>query len=144
VRVLVLNPGSSSLKAAVLEPPSRVPLATMTLDWGADATRVAGRDVAVKAVLDDLAGSGVTASSIEAVGYRVVHGGTRFTAPTRIDDGVVVAIEDLSSLAPLHNRVAAETIRASREALPAIPHIATFDTAFHASLTPAGYRYPVP
>jgi acetate kinase len=86
----------------------------------------------------------VPASSIDVVGYRVVHGGTRFTAPTRIDDAVVAGIEDVSSLAPLHNRIATETIRAAVRLLPAIPHVAAFDTAFHASLTPAGYRYPVP
>jgi acetate kinase len=144
VRVLVLNPGSSSLKAAVLEPPEREPIATASLDWGADATRIPGRTSVVSNVLDALAGDGVVATSIEAAGYRVVHGGTRFTQPTLIDDGVVAAIDDLSTLAPLHNRIAAETIRAARDAMPAIAHVASFDTAFHASLSPAGYRYPVP
>jgi acetate kinase len=144
VRVLVLNPGSSTLKAAVLEPPGREVVATTTLDWGADATRAAGRTSVVSAVLEDLAAEGVTASSIDAVGYRVVHGGTRFTSPTQIDDAVVEAIEGLSSLAPLHNRIAAETVRDARAVLPGIPHVAVFDTAFHAGLSPAGYRYPVP
>lgn len=144
MRVLVLNPGSSSLKAAVLEPPGRDPVATMTQDWGADATRKADRGSAVAVVLASFARSGVASSSIDAVGYRVVHGGTRFTGPTRIDDGVVEAIEDLSDLAPLHNRIAADTIRGARAALPGISHVALFDTAFHAGLPPAGFRYPVP
>jgi acetate kinase len=144
VRVLVLNPGSSSLKVSVLEPPARQPLATTELDWGADATRASGRASAVAAVLDSLGPAGVPVSSIDAVGYRVVHGGTRFTGPTLIDDAVVGAIDELASLAPLHNRIAAETIRGIRERLPMIPHVAGFDTAFHASLPPPGYRYPLP
>ena len=144
MRVLVLNPGSSSLKAAVLDPPGRDAVATAALDWGSDATRAAGRTSAVGAVLEALARDGVSASSIDAVGYRVVHGGTRFTGPTRIDDEVLAAIDGLASLAPLHNRIAAETIRGGLEALPDVPHVAAFDSAFHVSLSPAGYRYPVP
>ena len=144
VRVLVLNPGSSSLKVSVLEPPNRDALATASIDWGADATRASGRASALVGVLEELGANGVAVASIDAVGYRVVHGGSRFTAPTIIDDSVVEAIDELASLAPLHNRIAAETIRAARGALPKIPHVAAFDTAFHATLPPAGYRYPVP
>ncbi len=144
MRVLVLNPGSSSLKAAVLEPPGRTALASAALDWGADATRASGRASAAAAVLEALARDGVATASIEAVGYRVVHGGTRFTGPTLIDDAVVEEIDGLANLAPLHNRVAADTIRGARNVLPGVPHVASFDTAFHASLAPAGYRYPVP
>jgi acetate kinase len=139
VRVLVLNPGSSSLKAALLEPPGRDPLAAVHVDLGADATAagdVRGAvDDAIRAVRGELAG---------AVGYRVVHGGTRFTKPTLLDDATVDAIADLADLAPLHNRVAADTIRAGRTALPEVPHVATFDTAFHATLSEEAVRYPVP
>ena len=144
VRVLVLNPGSSSLKVSVLEPPNRGPLATASIDWGADATRASGRASAVVAVLEELGANGVPVSSLDAVGYRVVHGGSRFTAPTLIDESVLEAIDELASFAPLHNRIAAETIRGTREALPRIPHVAAFDTAFHASMPTASYRYPVP
>jgi acetate kinase len=144
MRVLVLNPGSSSLKASVLEPPGRDALATTAIEWGDDATRASGRAAATSAVLDAIALEGVAASSIDAVGYRVVHGGIRFTSPILIDDAVVEAIDGLSSLAPLHNRIAAATIRGAQEVMPGIAHVAAFDTAFHASLPPAGYRYPVP
>jgi acetate kinase len=144
MRVLVLNPGSSSLKVSVLEPPGREALAATELDWGADATRSSGRASAVSDVLDALGAAGVAITSIDAVGYRVVHGGSRFTGPTVIDDAVVDAIDELASLAPLHNRIAAETIRRVRERFPRLPHVAAFDTAFHAALPPAGYRYPVP
>ena len=144
LRVLVLNPGSSTLKAAVIEPPGRDALATATVEWGADATRVSGRTSGVTNVLGAVETAGVARASINAVGYRVVHGGTRFVGPTLIEDATVDAIEELAELAPLHNRIAAETIRAARQTLPGIPHVAAFDTAFHACLPPAGYRYPVP
>lgn len=144
MRVLVLNPGSSSLKASVLEPPGREPLATAALDWGADATRAPGGVSAARTVLETLGDAGIASASIEAVGYRVVHGGTRFSGPTRIDDAVIAAIDELAPFAPLHNRIAAQTIRAGRDLLPGVTHVAAFDTAFHATLAPAGYRYPVP
>ena len=144
MRVLVLNPGSSSLKVSVLEPPNREALAMATIEWGADATRASGRTSAISGTLDLLGRDGVAVSSIDAVGYRVVHGGSRFTRPTVIDDAVVTAIDQLASFAPLHNRIAADTIRKGRQRIPGVPHVAVFDTAFHASLPPAGYRYPVP
>jgi acetate kinase len=144
MRVLVLNPGSSTLKVSVLEPPNREALATAAIDWGADATRASGRTSAISGTLDLLAKDGVAVSSIDAVGYRVVHGGSRFTRSTLIDDAVVTAIDELASLASLHNRIAADTIRRARQRIPGVPHVAAFDTAFHASLPPAGYRYPVP
>lgn len=144
LRVLVLNPGSSTLKAAVIEPPARGALATVTVNWGADATRVSGRTSGVTDVLASVEAAGVTRTSISAVGYRVVHGGTRFVAPTLIEDATVDAIEGIAELAPLHNQISAETIWAARQMLPGIPHVAAFDTAFHAVLPPAGYRYPLP
>jgi acetate kinase len=144
MRILVLNPGSSSLKVSVLEPPRRDPLASAVVDWGADATRSSGPASAGRAVAAAIDAAGVSMPSIDAVGYRVVHGGTRFTKATVIDDAVVDAIEELATFAPLHNRIAARTIREFRATLPSIPHVATFDTSFHASLPPAGYRYPVP
>lgn len=143
-RVLVLNPGSSSLKASVIETPRRDALAKTTIAWGADATRSADRTSAISSVLRAVEEAGIATTSIDAVGYRVVHGGTRYVGPVLVDDATLEAIEDLAELAPLHNRIAVETIRASRHALPHVPHVAAFDTAFHAGLPVAGYRYPVP
>lgn len=80
----------------------------------------------------------------DAVGHRVVHGGRRFVAPTLVDDEVERAIEELSVLAPLHNRRALEEIRRAREALPDTPHVAVFDTAFHRTLPPAASTYAIP
>lgn len=141
--VLVLNPGSSSLKAAVLEPPDLTPLAQVELDLGFDASRGADIGAVVVATLDAVR-SDVDPALIAAVGYRVVHGGTRFTGPVRIDDDVLAAIDGLADLAPLHNGLAAATIRAGRAALPGAIHVASFDTAFHAFLPEDAIRYAVP
>ena len=80
----------------------------------------------------------------DAVGHRVVHGGRRFVASTLVDAEVERAIEDLLPLAPLHNRRALEEIRRAREALPDVPHVAVFDTAFHRTLPPAASTYAIP
>ena len=80
----------------------------------------------------------------DAVGHRVVHGGHRFVGPALVDDEVERAIEELSVLAPLHNRRALDEIRRAREALPAVPHVAVFDTAFHRTLPPAASTYAIP
>jgi acetate kinase len=143
-RILVLNPGSSSLKAALVEPPDTT-IGRADASWGADASRSRDRAGGLRAVLRDLGlESGEGGNALDAVGYRVVHGGTRFSAPVLIDDDVVAGIESVADLAPLHNGVALETIAAGRELLPSVPHVACFDTAFHATLEPAAYRYPVP
>ena len=143
MRVLVLNPGSSSLKAAVLEPPDLTPLARVELDLGSDASRGSDIESVVAETLDDLRPD-IDPATIGAVGYRVVHGGTRFSGPVRIDDDVLAAIDGLADLAPLHNGLAAATIRAGRAALPGAIHVASFDTAFHALLPEDAIRYAVP
>jgi acetate kinase len=80
----------------------------------------------------------------DAVGHRVVHGGRRFGDPVLVDNEVERAIEELAVLAPLHNRRALEEIHRAREALPNVPHVAVFDTAFHRTMTPAASTYAVP
>ena len=80
----------------------------------------------------------------DAVGHRVVHGGDRFDAPARVDEELERAIEALEPLPPLHNRAALDGIRRAREALPEVPHVAVFDTAFHRTMPPAASTYAVP
>ena len=80
----------------------------------------------------------------DAVGHRVVHGGRRFVGPAVVDAEVERAIEELSALATLHNRRALEEIRRAREALPDVPHVAVFDTAFHRTMPPAASTYAIP
>ena len=139
-RVLVFNAGSSSLKASVLDGDDVTPIAVSNANW-ADPRDEA---LAVRQVLDAFAREGVDQRTIEAVGYRIVHGGARFTTPTLIDEDVLAAIDGLRDLAPLHNPLALRTVRASRDALPGIPHVACFDTAFHATLDRASFVYPLP
>lgn len=83
-------------------------------------------------------------AQLAAVAHRVVHGGPTFTAPTPIDHSVLATIDALAPLAPLHNPIAAATIRAARRRLADTPHVAVFDTAFHATLAEPARRYPLP
>jgi acetate kinase len=142
MRVLVLNAGSSSLKASVIDAGATV--ARTGADWGADATRAPDLAVGVRAALRSIAEAGVPAGTIAAVGHRVVHGGGVFSEPVVLDDAVLDSLDRLGDLAPLHNRVAIATIRSSIEALPGSPQVACFDTAFHAGLPEPVVRYPVP
>jgi acetate kinase len=80
----------------------------------------------------------------DAVGHRVVHGGDRFLAPTLIDEPVVAAIEELRPLAPLHNEPALQAIGDARAALPEVPHVAVFDTAFHSTIPEEAATYAIP
>jgi acetate kinase len=80
----------------------------------------------------------------DAVGHRVVNGGARFVEPTLIDDAVIAAIEELTPLAPLHNEPALQAIRAAKAALPDVPHVAVFDTAFHSTIPEVAATYAIP
>lgn len=80
----------------------------------------------------------------DAVGHRVVHGGPRYTEPVLIDDAVEEAIGELSRIAPLHNRPALRSIREARAALPDVPHVAVFDTAFHSTIPQEALTYAIP
>jgi acetate kinase len=144
VRTLVLNTGSSTLKASALDGARRDPLATETLSWGDDATRATGRREDLVRLLERFAVDGVPVGSFEAVGHRVVHGGERFTRPVEVDEAVLAELEGLTDLAPLHNPVAIDTLRAAREVLPDVPHVAVFDTAFHATLDEPARTYALP
>ncbi len=81
---------------------------------------------------------------ISAVGHRVVHGGEKFARSVRIDDNVIKAIEDVQHLAPLHNPPNLAGIKAAKEVLPQVPHVAIFDTAFHQTMPAYAYTYAVP
>jgi acetate kinase len=80
----------------------------------------------------------------DAVGHRIVHGGERFREPVVVDDELVRAIDALVPLAPLHNRPALDALREARAALPDAPHVAVFDTAFHATIPDEAVVYAVP
>lgn len=150
--ILVINCGSSSIKLDVLDANTgtravRVavqrigtPECSYTLDETARPLPGADHAAALAAVLPML----IARCDIKAVGHRVVHGGARFEQPTRIDDDALAAIEQLSELAPLHNPANAAGIKAARSLLPELPHVAVFDTAFHATLPKRARHYALP
>ena len=145
--LLTLNAGSSSLKFGVFDlAASDEPVLDGLIE------RIGQGGLTYETALDDvmrrLAESQLL-DAIAAVGHRVVHGGERFREPTLVTAEVESAIEELSGLAPLHNPPNLAGIRAARAALlkstgKHLPQVAVFDTAFHASLPPMAYRYPVP
>ena len=142
MRVLVLNAGSSSLKGSIVDSVDLRTTARDEVSLGADATRRHGLERTVRGLLRKLQVGG--GQEIDAVGHRVVHGGTRYRSATRIDDRVLKGIESLAAFAPLHNRIALLAMHAARKLVPNIPQVAAFDTAFHAGLAPDQFIYPVP
>jgi acetate kinase len=138
VRVLVVNAGSSSLKLRVLRwtgaGPDRWEVEhTVDLDrWDGE------RDLAeIEPVV-------AAADAIDAVGHRVVHGGTELREPARLTPEIEEQILGLRDLAPLHQPPAIAGLRAVRRLLPDVPHVACFDTAFHASMPAAAATYALP
>jgi acetate kinase len=81
---------------------------------------------------------------VAAVAHRVVHGGAEFREPTLIDGAVARRLEKLVEVAPLHNPPALEAISRARELLPAVPHVAVFDTAFHSTIPEIASTYALP
>jgi acetate kinase len=134
--VLVLNAGSSTLKAQLLDPESGKLVRRSTIERIGEAGRT--HEGAVAQLLAEM-----QAETVSAVGHRVVHGGERFTAALQIDDAVEAAIEACVPLAPLHNPANLAGIRAARRALPDLPHVAVFDTAFHARLPRRAATYAI-
>ncbi|HEY7428246.1 MAG TPA: acetate kinase [Gemmataceae bacterium] len=162
--ILVINAGSSSLKFGLFDEEARQELATGLIDWKVDPRHaelvirpqrgepirsqesIAEHGVAVRYAVRRLSemAEACGANAITIVGHRVVHGGARFHTPVRIDSQVRSALAKLSELAPLHNPAAVEAIEAAQSALPTVPQVAVFDTAFFATLAPHAYLYPVP
>lgn len=136
MRVLVLNPGSSTLKAVILVAETDETVVQETVEWPSGEERA---DEVVRGAIETL-----RAETADAVGYRVVHGGNRYRAAARVDEAMLEAVVELDALAPLHNRRAAAVMRAAMQLLPGLPHVACFDTAFHADLPEEAWRYPLP
>ena len=142
--VLVINSGSSSLKYAVVEPDSGAMVAEGIVERIGDGP-VADHGAALQEAFKQLAESGqpLETLGLVAVGHRVVHGGPDLFKPTLVDDALIAELEELAPLAPLHNPPAVLGIRVAREALPDLPHIAVFDTAFFHDLPPAAATYAI-
>src|SRR5579883_1007218 len=161
MKVLVLNAGSSSVKITLLESDVETVLLDGMADWSTNPARLTvhrpgaaavesalpaeGRRAAARHLLEKLARDEAAAlAGVAAVGHRVVHGGPDYTAGVRVNETVKRRIGELSELAPLHNPVALEVIEAAEAAWPGVPHVAAFDTAFHATMPPAAWTYPIP
>ncbi len=132
MRVLVVNAGSSSLKLALLD---------------GDDTTIAARELeAPRAQVDpeELREALDSLGEADAVGHRIVHGGERFREAVRIDAGVETAMRELIDLAPLHQRKSLAALDAVTRALPSLPAVACFDTAFHATIPVAAATYALP
>jgi len=147
----VLNSGSSSVKYQLLDMAEAGdgtdrgrPASGLVERIGEDGG-VADHDEALRRVAGRLAeqGLGLDSPELAAVGHRVVHGGTRFTAPTLLTDEVVAAIEELVPLAPLHNPANIAGIKVARALRPDLPQVAVFDTAFHATIPEPAARYAI-
>jgi acetate kinase len=163
-KILVCNAGSSSLKFSLFDAEEEVLLAEGGIDWIRKPTQLVFRRAeqpeihqtlelekhadAGARILDDLqAGSSPALHSFEelrAVGHRVVHGGERYSSAVLITPEVKRTIKELTELAPLHNPASLASIAAAEQALPGIPQVAAFDTAFHSSLSDAARTYAVP
>jgi acetate kinase len=133
MRVLVVNAGSSSLKLTLLDSDDTV-IAARELD----APRAQVDPDQLRAALDTVL------CEANAVGHRIVHGGERFREAVRIDADAEAAMRELSDLAPLHQPKSLAALDAITAALPELPAVACFDTAFHATLPPAASTYALP
>jgi acetate kinase len=157
MKILVINCGSSSIKAEIIENNSGKRIAEMSIDRITDLKPVlkisdeahfiecpeTGHENCLKFALPQLIAK-MGSTTISGIGHRVVHGGSRFAQPTLIDAEVEAAIENLCSLAPLHNPANLKGIRIAREIFPDLPHVAIFDTSFHQTLPTRAYTYALP
>lgn len=149
--VLVINSGSSSLKFAVIDSKTGdavisglgecfgLPEAVIGWKYNGEKTEEAisapdnHHQHAINRIVRLMDTLGFT-NDLVAVGHRIVHGGEKFTSTVRIDEEVLVEIESLSDLAPLHNPAGAKGIEAAMQAFPSLPQFAVFDTAFHQTM----------
>jgi acetate kinase len=131
-RVLVVNAGSSSLKLRVLDPADAV-AARADLPAPHDPADTS----AIKSAIE-------TFGPVDAVGHRIVHGGTLYTAPVQVDEQVRQRLESLTDLAPLHQPKSLAALDAVQAVLPGVPAVACFDTAFHATIPAAAATFALP
>lgn len=165
MKVLVINAGSSSMKYQLIDMTDESILAKgicerigagghfkhKTGDGRSYETDVVMDNhteafIQIKnALLDEKYGVIKDLSEVSAVGHRIVQGGSLFSQSTLIDEKVIEGIESLIPLAPLHNHAHVQGIRACMEVFgKEVPEVAVFDTAFHSTMPPKAYMYPIP
>ena len=135
MNVLTLNAGSATLKYKMFRMPAGEVLAEGALDHpGGEGIVQAAQEATEKC----------RARGIDAVGHRLVHGGSQFSEPTRITPEALAALRGLKDLDPLHNPTEIAMIEAGLRLLPDVPAVAVFDTAFHRTLPETAWRYALP
>jgi acetate kinase len=161
-KIIAVNAGSSSLKFQLFQMPEEVVLTSgnierIGLDEGLFTIKVNGEkitrrlpvedhSVAVKLLLDALVEYKIVdkLEEIEGAGHRIVQGGPYFDQSVKVDQYVIDRVSELCDLAPLHNPAHLICYEAFRNALPHIGHVFVFDTAFHQTMGPESYLFPVP
>lgn len=163
MKILAINSGSSSLKFQMFEMPSEVVLASgiaerigvgtdgiFSIKFGDEKIEticeINNHKKAVELMLAAFTEHNIVndLTEIKGIGHRVVHGGETFDASAIITEEVEAEIEALSSLAPLHNPAHLEGIRTFKTLLPDAASVAVFDTAFHQTMAPESFMYPLP
>ena len=163
--ILVLNAGSSSLKYQVFDIDTKESIVSGLVERiGLEGSKVTqkypgglkeGKDIkttemknhedALKVVMQMLVEeASINLNEIIAVGHRVVMGGDKFASSVEVNDEVIKTLSELSPLAPLHNPSCLAGIVTAKRLFPKAKHVAVFDTAFHQTMGPASFRYPVP
>ena len=132
MRILAVNAGSSSLKLSVVGKNDELILSENLPSPGGSVDA------------DELHRTMERAGSLDAVGHRIVHGGTEFVEPVLIDERVVRRLHALSDLAPLHQPKSLRGLEIVSRVLPNLPAVASFDTAFHAHMPEAAATYALP
>lgn len=161
-KIMAVNSGSSSLKFQLFDMPSETVLTSgnierIGLEMGIFGINVNGEkiskevpvpnhEVAVKLLLDALVEYGIVKDlkEIEGAGHRIVQGGPYFSDSVQVNEDVITKVTEMISLAPLHNAAHLVCYEAFKKALPEIEHVFVFDTAYHQTMEPDSYMYPVP
>ncbi len=161
-KVIAVNSGSSSLKFQLFDMPSEEVLTSgqaerIGQEMGAFTIKYNGEKhvtnlplpdhkAAVRLLLKSLTDLGIVEdlNEIKGAGHRIVQGGAYFSESVVVDEDVVNKVDELCELAPLHNPAHLVCYRAFKEALPEIGHVFVFDTAFHQTMGPESYLFPVP
>ena len=162
MKIMSINAGSSSLKFSLFEMNTKECIASgyfervgldgsfYTIKYNGEKIReevaMPNHTVAVEVLLERLISIGIISSldEIDGIGHRLVHGGDKYKTSVMITDEVVDDLRKYSDLAPLHNPANILGIEAVRKALPNVPMVGVFDTAFHQTMEKKEYIYPVP
>ncbi len=162
MKILTVNAGSSSLKFNLIELPEekelisgyfeKIGLANGFYNLKINGSKIKKeadmRDhkVAIELLCKELIDNKIisTLSDIDGIGHRLVHGGDKYATSVIINDEVTKTVEELSSLAPLHNPANVVGINAFRDSLPSVPMVGVFDTAFHQTMKEEEYLYSAP